>query len=119
MRKAELQNYKKLIVDYYDGVEIDGADSLAEMLKAEREAARYPQDTDLQAAIRLVEGGDFGIYYTDIEGDLAEVYGEDYKAETYRTKSGDFRIKHGEVYIWTVYKAKMAQAINAIIEGRA
>lgn len=119
MRKAELQNYKKLIADYYDGREIDGADSLAEMLKAEREAARHPQDTDLQAAMRLVEGGNFGIYYTDIEGDLSEVYGEDYKTETYRTKSGEFRTKHGEVYIWTVYKAKMAQAINAIIDGVA
>lgn len=119
MRKAELRKYKKLIAVYYDGREIDGVDNLAEMLKTNREAARHPQDTDIQASMRLVEGGDFGIYYVDIEGDLAEVYGEDYKAETYRTKSGEFRTKHGEVYLWTVYKVKMAQAINAIINGEA
>lgn len=116
MRKAELANYKKLIGAYYDGREYDDANSLADMLRVERESARHPQDSDIVASMRLVEGGDFAIYYEEVEGDLREVYGEDYKEATYRTKSGDLRVKHGDVYIWTVYKAKMAQAINAIIE---
>ena len=119
MRKAELNNYKKLIANYYDGREFDDAASLADKLKLNREAARQPQDSDMQAAMRLVEGGDFAIYYTELEADMCEVYGDDYKPEIYRTQSGEFRVKHGEVYIWTVYKAKMAQAINAIIDGRA
>lgn len=119
MRKAELQNYKKLIADYYDGRKFEGADSLADMLQINREAARHPQDNDMQASMRLVEGGDFAIYTYDVETDMAEVYGEDYKPEVYTTKAGELRVKHGEIYIWTVYKAKMAQAINAIIEGRA
>lgn len=53
VNRAKIRDH---ILEYYESVND---------LRANREAARHPHDSDQQAAIRLVEGGDFAISYHD------------------------------------------------------
>ena len=106
MRTAEYNNYKKHILEYME----------AEDIKANIEAFKERRDcpTTWKAGEMMTQDGFFACYYSQVIEVLKEIYGKDYKAETYETKNGDLRWKNGEAYCWTIYKAKIARTIETM-----
>lgn len=102
--KAEKEAIKSLIGAY------DEDRGFAGVLE-DAKAAGLPGDSNYQKAVRWVEGGGAAVYYDDVYEDLKSIYGEKFKESTYKTKSGDWKYKDGEPYVWTIYKAKLAKAI--------
>lgn len=107
--KAEHEAYIKLIKDYYDDRADDG-DGLRSAM-ADARAAGLPNQTNYQKAVRLIEGGCFGISYDDCYRDLKSIYGKQFKESTYKTKDGEYKYRDGEPYVWKIYKAKVAKAL--------
>lgn len=64
----------------------------------------------------LVRDGFFNCYLSQVLDTLKEVYGDEYKPETYLTKNGDLKYRNGEPYCWTIYINKMAMAIKKMVE---
>lgn len=95
MKIKECQAYKKHILSY---MSLDD-------LKANLEYHTPEQ---------LVRSGFFACYYSQVLDTLKEVYGDDYKPETYLDKDGDVKFRGDEAYCWTVYVNKMATAIDKL-----
>lgn len=97
MKIKEYQAYKKHILNYVtvDELKID--------LKY-----HTPQ--------KLVRDGFFNCYISQVLDTLKEVYGDEYKPETYLTKNGDLKYRNGEPYCWTIYINKMAMAIEKLVK---
>lgn len=104
--KAEHEAYIKLITDYYDGDERGFKGALEDA-----RAGGLPGESNYQKALKSVEAGNFGISYDDCYRDLKSIYGKQFKESTYLTKSGEYKYKDGEPYVWTIYKAKIAKAL--------
>lgn len=114
--KAEKAKIKSLLEDYEPDRGFEG-------ILEDAKAVGYPNDTNYQKALRWVEGGGAGISYYDAYRDLKEIYGDNFKPETYLTKggdedNGDWKYKDGEPYVWTIYKAKLAKAIADEMDKR-
>lgn len=76
-----------------------------------------PRDiTPYAKAIRLVQNGGFAVYYTQVEEDMRGIYGDEYDESRYRKKSGEFKTKNGDVYIWSVYQHLLALAIEKMVK---
>lgn len=104
MKIAEYNNIKKHIFEHM------AVEDLAENIKAcknRREIA-----TTWHAAHQMAQDGFFNCYYSQVLETLKDIYGKDYKEETYKTKDGSLRWKNDEPYCWTVYKAKIASAVE-------
>lgn len=97
MKTLEYQTYKKHILNYMT----------VDELKANLEC-RTPK--------QLIRDGFFVCYYSQVLDVFKEVYGDEYRPETYLRKDGGIRFKNGEAYCWTVYVNKMALAIKKLIE---
>ena len=104
MRNEEFQKIKKHI-EAFCGSEKDAVESLEHAKKS------FRMENDFVAAKKMVECGEFEVYYEGVEKFLKELYGEEYREDIYKTKKGDFRTKNGEVYVWTIYKNKIALAL--------
>ena len=114
--KNEKARIKSLLDDYMSGDE-RGFKGLLEDV----EAIGLPKDTNYQKAIRWIEGGGAAISYYDAFQDLKSIYGDNFKPETYLTKggseeNGDWKYRNDEAYVWTIYKAKLAQVIEKEME---
>ena len=109
MRNEEFQKIKKHI-EAFCGGEKDAIEFFEHTKKA------LKIENDFLCAIKMVDYGEFEVYFEDAEKFLKELYGEEYVEKIYKTKKGDFRIKNGEVYLWTVYKNKIAQAFMKMME---
>lgn len=64
----------------------------------------------------LATSGFFACDYAQILDVLKEIYGDEYKPETYINKNGTLKTKNGETYLWTVYINKMAMAIKKLMK---
>ena len=106
MRTAEYNKFKSHILEYMEAEDIR---EQIKQYKAHRNCA-----TTWQAGEQMAQDGCFACYYSQVLAELKDIYGEDYKAETYETKSGDLRWKNGEAYCWTIYKAKIARTIETM-----
>lgn len=104
MRTAEYNKFKAHILEYME------AEDLKENIKAYKERRDCP--TTWKAGEMMTQDGAFACYYSQVLAVLKDIYGEDYKAETYETKAGDLRWKNGEAYCWTIYKSKIARTIE-------
>ena len=104
MRNEEFQKIKKHIEAFYEGEK-----NAIKILEHTKKALKI--ENDFECAIKMVDVGEFEAYIEDAEKFLKELYGEEYDENIYKTKKGDFRIKNGEVYIWAVYKNKIASAL--------
>ena len=75
MRTQEYQNYKSHILNY--------------MTKEDLKANLNNIKADTwHAAYKMAEDGFFACYYNQVLEAFKDIYGEDYKATTYETKSG-------------------------------
>jgi len=109
MRTVEYNKFKAHILEYME------AEDIREQIKAYKERRDCP--TTWKAGEQMVQDGCFACYYSQVLSALKDIYGDEYRYETYETKSGDLRWKNGEVYCWTVYKAKIARTI-ALMEQK-
>lgn len=108
-RKEEQAKWQALALAYYD-------ERGAQGIKEDIEAIKEPRDvSEREAILRLVKSGNFACSYYQIEEDMREIYGAEYDATRYCTKSGDLKYKAGVAYIDHIYTAKLAQAIEKII----
>lgn len=107
MRKAEFQFFKNHILDFFDG----DFEQLKKQVKIYHQEKSY-----YRIGLKLAGSGFFDVYYVQCEKTLKKLYGEKYNENIYKTKKGDFRIKNGEIYIWTVYQNKIAKAIEKMME---
>lgn len=64
----------------------------------------------------LATSGFFACDYAQVLDVLKEIYGDEFKRETYINKNGTLKTKNGETYLWTVYINKMAMAINKLMK---
>ncbi len=97
MRKLEKQAIKEIINGYYTDEE------LLETIPRGISGAEF------------IAGGGLAIYYNETEEDLRAVYGDDFRRDVYFTKTGEFRTKGGEVYLWTIYKGKFGAVVDEIL----
>ena len=113
--KAEKAKIKELLTSYgsYEERGMEGVieDAISASVPGE-------DSTSLKKAMRLVEGGNFGVSYEDAFDDLKSIYGDNFKESTYKTKAGDWKYKDGEAYVWTTYKYKLAKAIADEMDDR-
>ena len=109
MRNEEFQIIKKHI-ETFCGSEKDAIEFLEHTKKA------LKIENNFLCAIKMVDCGEFEVYYEGVEKFLEELCGEEYVEQFYKTKKGDFRVKNGEVYLWTVYKNKIARALVKMVE---
>ena len=83
---------------------------------------KYQSIEDLKANLKhrtpeqLVRDGFFVCYYSQVLDTLKEVYGDEYKPETYFNKDETLKYRAGEAYCWTIYVNKMALAIEKLIK---
>lgn len=64
----------------------------------------------------IATSGFFACDYAQVLDVLKEIYGDEFKRETYINKNGTLKTKNGETYLWTVYINKMATAINKLMK---
>lgn len=115
--KAEKARIKTLLESYAD--EERGFEGILEDAKA----GERPSDSNYQKALHWVESGGAGVSYYDAYRDLKEIYGDNFKPETYLTKggdedNGDWKYRDGEPYVWTIYKAKLAKVVADEMDKR-
>lgn len=97
MKIKEYQAYKKHILNYMT------VDELKDNL-------------EYNTPKKLVIDGFFDCYFSQVLDTFKEVYGDEYKPETYLTKNGDLKYRNGEPYCWTIYVGKMAMAIEKLVK---
>lgn len=97
MKTREYQAYKKHILNYMT------VDELKDNLEC-----RTPK--------QLIRDGFFNCYFSQVLDTLKEVYGDEYKPETYFNKDETLKYRAGEAYCWTVYVNKMALTIEKLIK---
>ena len=100
--KINRQKIQAHILERYDE-EMGGVQGLRENVQA----ARHPRDSEEEAAIRLVEGGDFLISYYDQRQFIDSLELNDTKKD----------YSDGEV--WHKYKHLLAREINNLIKAEA
>ena len=112
MRNEEFQKIKKHIEALYGGEK-----NAIKILEHTKKALKI--ENNFICAIKMVDYGEFEVYFEDAEKLLKELYGEEYVEKIYKTKKGDFITKNGEengeVYLWTIYKNKIAQAFVKMV----
>lgn len=66
-------------------------------------------------ARKMVEGGFFACTNYQALEEMREWYGEDFDESRYLTKDGnDWKYRNGTPYVWAIYTAKVAQAIEKL-----
>ena len=108
MKLKEYQNFKKLIKYYTEG------ENLSEMLNNYKRV-RASMGTTYGAGLLMVQYGEFAIFYKDVIKDLAKIYGDEFNLERYYTKNKELKYRDGECYAWTVYKHKIARALETMV----
>lgn len=104
MTKLEYEKFKEHILEHFDD---------AKTFKEELDCyIKEAKGNIYQAAYIMCQYGCFDIYYNDCLETLKDVYGDDFDESKYITKDEAWRYKNNEAYIWTVYKAKIARAID-------
>lgn len=107
MKKAEFEKYRKHILDYMDG----DTHKLAKTIEIYKDL-RESHGTLWGAVDTMCQYGLFDVYYNDCLETLKWVYGDEFDESKYITKEGEWRWKNNECYVWAIYKAKIAKAIE-------
>ena len=118
--KAEHEAIMGIVADYASGDE-RGLDGVFEDVEAG--ADPHYDHTNFQKAKRWLESGGGAVSYYDAYKTLKDLYGENFKPETYLTKggdedNGDWKYKDGQPYVWSIYLAKFAKAIADEMDKR-
>lgn len=108
MLKAEFLKIENHILDFFDGD--------FEKFKKQFEVFLEKEENAYRVGEIMVSRGFFEVYFEDAENFLKELYGENFDENIYRTKNCEFRYKNGEVYVWTVYKNKLAKVIEKMFK---
>lgn len=107
MKKAEFEKYRGHILDHIDG----GTKELANTVKQYKDI-RESNGTLWGAVDTMCQSRLFDVCCSDCLKTLKWVYGDEFDESKYITKNGDWRLKNNERYIWVIYKAKIAKAIE-------
>lgn len=111
MKKTEYNKIKEYIMEFYEGGIKD--------LKAEVEHYKELPETHglaYQAGLKMVEYGNFACYFGNVLDIMAEWYGDEFDETRYINKDETWKYKNGECYIWSVFKHKMAMAIEKMVK---
>ena len=107
MIDIEYRKYQRHILDYMN----ENPEKLKRVIEGYLE---YKESKGtLRGALNLMcEYGCFDRSYDQAMDTLKKIYGDKFDESKYITKNKLWKIKNKEVYIWTVYKAKLARTIE-------
>ena len=111
MKKLEFEKYREHILNHMDG----DIQKLSETIK-QYKTLRESNGTLYGAVDTMCQYGLFDIYFSDCLETLKWVYGDEFDESKYITKNREWRWKNDENYLWTVYKAKIAKAIEIMVK---
>lgn len=111
MKRLEYENFVKHILGHMD----ENPQKLEDTIK-DYSTLRESKGTLWGTIDTMCQWGVFDCYYDQCLETLKWVYGDEFDENKYITKNRQWRWKNDEAYIWTVYKAKIAKAIEMMIQ---